>query len=67
MEIDDPEVCADLTGLLQPFVKEEILVTVFDVMITNCIFHDFAIDNTTDPQSHLISGNISVYCRPVFQ
>ncbi|VAI50693.1 unnamed protein product [Triticum turgidum subsp. durum] len=30
METDVPEECADLTGLLQPFVKEEVLVSVFD-------------------------------------
>ncbi|XBI49402.1 hypothetical protein VPH35_112969 [Triticum aestivum] len=30
MEIDVPEECADLTGLPQPFVKEEVLVSVFD-------------------------------------
>ncbi|KAE8806419.1 C2 and GRAM domain-containing protein [Hordeum vulgare] len=60
MEIDVPEDCADLIGLLQPFVKEEVLVSVFDVMITNCIFHDFAIDNTTDLQ--LISSQGTFPC-----
>jgi hypothetical protein len=37
-EINVPEDCADLTGQLQPFVKEEVLVTVFNVIMSNCIF-----------------------------
>jgi hypothetical protein len=36
-EINVPEDCATLTGQLQPFVKEEVLVPVFNVMMTNII------------------------------
>jgi hypothetical protein len=33
-EINIPEDCAALTGQLQPFVKEEVLVPVFNVTMT---------------------------------
>jgi hypothetical protein len=36
-EINVPEDCAALTGQLQPFVKEEVLVPVFNVMMTNIL------------------------------
>lgn len=36
-EINVPEVCAALTGQLQPFVKEEVLVPVFNVIMSNMI------------------------------
>ena len=36
-EINELEDCAALTGQLQPFVKEEVLVPIFNVMMTNII------------------------------
>jgi hypothetical protein len=48
-EINVPEDFADLTGQLQPFVKEGVLVSVFDVIMANYIFNEFAIDKTTNP------------------
>jgi len=36
-EINVPDDCAALTGQLQPFVKEEVLVPVLNVIMTNII------------------------------
>jgi len=47
-ELNVPEDCADLTGHLQPFVKEGVLVSVFDVIMAICIFNEFAVDKATN-------------------